>query len=217
MKIVIAGGHGQIALCLERQLAMQGDDVVGLIRNPEHAADLADAGATAVIADLEQTTPDDLADDLTGADVVVFAAGAGPGSGAARKDTVDRGAAILTADAAELAGVRRYLMISAMGLDRADQPDLDPVFAAYLRAKAASEDDLRSRNLSWVILRPGRLTNEPATGHVALAPSVTRSTVTREDVAAVAAALIGRPAIDRITLELVNADTPVADAIAALA
>jgi uncharacterized protein YbjT (DUF2867 family) len=216
MKIVIAGGHGQIALRLGQQLAMRGDDVVGLIRNPSHAADLADVGATAVIADLENTTAKNLADALSGADVVVFAAGAGPGSGAARKDTVDRGGAVLTADAAELAGVRRYLLISAMGPDRADQPDIDPVFAAYLRAKLASEDDLRQRDLDWVILRPGRLTNKPGTGNVTLTPSVERSSVTRDDVASVIAALVDRPQIARVTLELDNGDVSISDAVAAI-
>ena len=135
MRVVVAGGHGKIALILERLLSERGDTVAGFIRNPAHSADLESAGAQAIVMDLENTSVDDVAAALRGADAVVFAAGAGPGSGAARKETVDRDAAILLADAAEHAGVRRYVMISAMGADAALDDTGDPVFAAYLRAK----------------------------------------------------------------------------------
>lgn len=117
MRVVIAGGHGKIALILERLLSQRGDSVAGFIRNPAQVADLEAAGAEALVVDLEKASVDDVAVQLHGADAVVFAAGAGPGSGAARKETVDRDAAILLADAAEAAGVTRYLMISAMGAD----------------------------------------------------------------------------------------------------
>src|SRR4051794_29188619 len=116
MRTVVAGGHGQIALLLSRRLSDRGDSVVGLIRNPAHAAEVMAAGAEPVTADLEAVDTATLAAHLIGADAVVFAAGAGPDSGAPRKDTVDRAAAVLLADAAELAGVRRYLQVSAMGV-----------------------------------------------------------------------------------------------------
>src|SRR5258707_8910206 len=145
MRIVIAGGHGKIALILERLLSQRGDAVAGFIRNPEHAAELEAAGAEPVVADLENVSVDEVAAHLQGADAVVFAAGAGPGSGAARKETVDRDAAILLADAALDAGVSRYVMVSAMGADkRADDTASDPVFAAYLRAKAAADEAVQA-------------------------------------------------------------------------
>jgi putative NAD(P)-binding protein len=115
MRVVIAGGHGKIALLLERLLAERGDQAVGLIRNPAHAADVHEAGAEAVLCDLEATSAEDVAVLLAGADAVVFAAGAGAGSGAARKDTVDRAASVLMAGAAERAGVRRFVQVSSMG------------------------------------------------------------------------------------------------------
>src|SRR3954462_348546 len=140
MRIVIAGGHGKIALILERLLSQRGDSVAGLIRNPAQAADLEAAGAEAVVVDLEKASVAEVAEHVRGADAVVFAAGAGPGSGAARKETVDRDAAILLADAALDAGVRRYLMVSAIDADRrADAGTSDPVYTAYLRAKAAAD------------------------------------------------------------------------------
>jgi uncharacterized protein YbjT (DUF2867 family) len=211
MRIVIAGGHGQIALLLSRRLSGRGDSVVGLIRNPAHAAEVVAAGAEPVTADLESVDAAELAGHLAGADAVVFAAGAGPNSGAARKDTVDRGAAALLADAAERAGVRRHLQVSAMGVD--DAPAGDDVFAVYLRAKAAAEADLRGRDLDWTILRPGGLTDEPATGTVRLAPHVDSGRVPRDDVAAVLVALLDEPRTAGRTLELAGGDTPVAAAV----
>ncbi len=205
VRIVIAGGHGKIALLLERLLADRGDTVVGLVRNPAHFADVAAAGAEPVLMDLENTSIERLADVVAGADAVVFCAGAGPGSDAARKDTMDRAGAVLLADAAERAGVRRYLLVSSMGADRADAPGTEPVFAAYLRAKAASEDDLRRRDLDWTILRPGALTDKPATGRVHLAPPpVPSGGVPRADVAAVLVSLLDRPDTAGQTLELVS-------------
>jgi uncharacterized protein YbjT (DUF2867 family) len=214
MRVVIAGGHGKIALLLERLLAERGDQAVGLIRNPAHVADVQKAGAEAVICDLEAASAEDVAVLLSGADAVVFAAGAGPGSGVPRKDSVDRGASVLMADAAERAGVRRFVQVSSMGTGQPPRPGTDEVWAAYITAKTAAEDDLRTRDLDWTILRPGRLTDAPPIGRIRLAPPpVPRDTVSRADVAAVIAALLDNPGTRHQTLELVGGDTPVAAAV----
>jgi uncharacterized protein YbjT (DUF2867 family) len=217
MRVVIAGGHGKIALLLERLLAGRGDQVVGLIRNPAHVADVHRAGAEAVVCDLETASADDVAALLAGADAVVFAAGAGPGSGAARKDTVDRAASVLLADAAERAGVRRFVQVSATGAGQPPRPGSDEVWAAYITAKTAAEADLRARDLDWTILRPGGLTDAPATGTIRLAPPpVPAGRVPRADVAAVIAALLDNPRTRHRTLELTGGDTPVAAAVRGL-
>jgi uncharacterized protein YbjT (DUF2867 family) len=215
MRIVIAGGHGKIALILERLLSQRGDSAIGFIRNPEHAADLEAAGAEPVVVDLETASVDDVAAHLRGADAVVFAAGAGPGSGAARKDTVDRAAAILLADAAETAKVKRYVMISSMGAD-AEAPDDagDPVFVAYLRAKGAADDNVRARTaLDSTIVRPGHLTNDPGTGRVTIAEHTGHGNVPREDVAAVLVAVLDTPSTVGQTFEVISGDTPIQEAV----
>jgi nucleoside-diphosphate-sugar epimerase len=214
-RVVVAGGHGKIALILERLLADRGDSVSGLIRHPEHGADLEAAGAAVVVLDLEQASVDEIAAHLEAADAVVFAAGAGPGSGAARKETVDRDAAILLADAAEAAKVSRYVMISSMGAD-AEAPDDagDPVFVAYLRAKGAADDNVRSRTgLDSTIVRPGHLTNDPGTGRVTIASQTGRGDIPREDVAAVLLAVLDTPATAGHTFEVVSGDTEIAEAV----
>ncbi|MGW4382196.1 SDR family oxidoreductase [Kitasatospora sp. NPDC004531] len=216
MRIVIAGGHGQIALRLERLLSGRGDEVAGLIRRPEQAGDLSAAGAEPVVCDLESASVAEVARHLEGADAAVFAAGAGPGSGAARKETVDLGACVLFADAAEAAGVRRFVVVSSMGTDREPPKGTDPVFAAYLRAKAAADAEVRSRSgLDWTILRPGGLTDQPGTGRVKLGESTGHGTVPRDDVAAVLVALLDEPATVGRTLELISGNSPVAEAVSA--
>jgi nucleoside-diphosphate-sugar epimerase len=220
MRVVIAGAHGQIARRLNRLLTGRGDTVVGIVRNPAHEADLAADGAEPAVLDLETASVDQVAAVVAGADAVVFAAGAGPGSGEARKHTVDHGAAVLLADAAERAGVRPYLLISSMGVDqvRTGPPSgMDPTFAVYLQAKLRAEDEILPRpGLDTTIVRPGRLTDQAGTGRVTLAPRVGYGEVPRDDVAAVLAEILrsGRAAG---VLELVSGPTPIPEAVAALA
>lgn len=213
--MVIAGGHGKIALILERLLADRGDSVAGLIRNPDHTADVKAAGAEPIVLDLEKATVDEVAGAVRGADAVVFAAGAGPGSGAARKQTVDRDAAILLADAAEAAGVDRYVMVSALAADdRSLDESYDEVFRVYMQAKSEADANVRARSgLRTTIVRPGGLTNDAGTGLVRIAESTGRGTVPREDVARVLVAVLDAPQTAGHTFELISGDTPIADAL----
>ncbi|GAA1218199.1 MULTISPECIES: NAD(P)H-binding protein [Streptomyces] len=216
MRIVIAGGHGQIALRLERLLAARGDEVAGIIRRAEQADDLREAGAEPLVCDLESASVEEVAGLLEGADAAVFAAGAGPGSTAGRKDTVDRAAAVLFADAAERAGVRRYVVVSSMGADPAHQGD--EIFDAYLRAKGEADASVRARTgLDWTIVRPGMLTNDAGTGLVRLEASTGRGPVPRDDVAAVLAELVETPATAGLTLELISGSAPVTVAVKSIA
>lgn len=217
MRVVIAGGHGKIALLLAEQLAEREDTPVGLIRNPDHADEVRAAGAEPVEVDLEGTTPDELAKHLAGADAVVFAAGAGPDSGAERKRTVDRDAALLLADAAIAAGVRRYLLVSSMGADAPpSEADDDSVWGAYLRAKSDAEKGVLARkgDLNVTVLRPGRLTDEPATGRVTLQEDrVGHEEVTRADTAHTLIALLDAPQTAGRVLELINGTVPLGTAV----
>ncbi|MGW2489815.1 SDR family oxidoreductase [Streptomyces sp. NPDC001606] len=216
MRIVIAGGHGQIALRLERLLSARGDEAAGIIRKPEQGDDLRAAGAEPVLLDLESTTVEGVAAYLQGADAAVFAAGAGPGSGTDRKETVDKGAAVLFADAAVRAGVRRFLIVSSMGADPAHQGD--DVFDVYLRAKGEADAHVaRQQALDWTILRPGSLTDEAGTGLVRLEAHTGRGEVSRDDVAAVLAELVDTPATAGLTLELIGGSTPVSVAVKSIA
>lgn len=210
-RVAIAGGHGQIALQLSPLLRARGDEVVALIRNPSHIDDVTAAGAAAVLCDLEQATDDELHEAVRGCDAIVFAAGAGPGSGAERKTTMDRDGAVRLMTLSP----RRYVMVSAMGA--ADPPGGDEVFAAYLRAKADADRALAASDRDWTIVRPGLLTNEPATGLVTAGPSVERGEVARADVAAVLAAVLDDDHTIGATFEVVGGETPVGDAVAAAA
>ena len=214
MRVVIAGGHGKIALLLEHLLAERGDQAVGLIRNPAHVTDVRKAGAEAVICDLEAASASDVTVLLAGADAVVFAAGAGPGSGAPRKDSVDR--AGHRADGRRCRAGRGPPVRAGLldGSRPAAAARHRRGWSAYITAKTAAEADLRARDLDWTILRPGGLTDAPATGRVRLAPPpVPAGTVPRADVAAVIAALLDNPGTRHQTLELIGGDSPVAAAV----
>jgi uncharacterized protein YbjT (DUF2867 family) len=215
MRVVIAGGHGKIALILERLLAARGDVPVGLVRNPSHVSDLAAVGAQAVVLDLEASSAQQVAEALQGADAVVFAAGAGPGSGVFRKQTVDRDAAILLADAAEAAGVHRYVMVSAISADdRSLDSMYDEVFLAYIRAKSDADADVRARDgLRTTIVRPGGLTDEAGTGRVRIADSTGRGSIPRADVAAVLLAVLDSPTSAGRTFEVISGETPIGEAV----
>ncbi|GKQ35704.1 SDR family oxidoreductase [Streptomyces sp. A012304] len=216
MRIVIAGGHGQIALRLERLLAGRGDEVAGIIRKAEQADDLRAVGAEPVVLDLESASVEEVAERLRGADAAVFAAGAGPGSGATRKDTVDKGAAVLFADAALRAGVRRFLVVSSYGADAGRQGD--EIFDVYLRAKGEADAYVQGLDgLDWTVLRPGSLTDDAGTGLVRLEARTGRGAVPRDDVAAVLAELLDTPATAGLTLELIGGSTPVSVAVKAVA
>lgn len=210
MRVVVVGGHGKVAMLLHPILRGRGHEVRGVIRNPDQAEDLRRAGAEPVVCDIEAV--DDISDAVGSADAVVFAAGAGPGSGAARKWTVDRDGALKLIEAAKKNGIRRYVMISAMGVD---EPRGDEVFQAYSRAKAEADQALRESGLDWTIIRPGRLTDEPGRGRVALAPSLPAGEVPRADVAAVLAEVLETPASTGHQLDLTTGDLTIPEALRA--
>ena len=214
MDVVIAGGHGKIARSLATLLVARGDRVRGLIRNPDHAADLRADGTEPVVFDLEQAGVEDVAAAIAGADAVVFAAGAGPGSGAERKLTVDRDGAIKLLAAARSAAVERYVIVSSIGAEQ--PPDGDDVFSVYLRAKAEADAALTASDRAWTIVRPGSLTDEPATGRARLTADPVRGDVSRDDVAATLAEVLHEPRSVRLTFYVVGGDDPIAPALAAL-
>lgn len=211
LHIAIAGAHGQIARHLTRLLHARGDRVRGLIRNPDQAEDIRTDGGDPVVCDLEHATVEDVADAVRGCDAVVFAAGAGPGSGAERKLTVDRDGAVTLLAAAQAAGVERYVVLSSMGTD--DPPEGDEVFAVYLRAKAAADRAVMASDLGWTVVRPGALTDDPPSGLVTLGRHVGRDQVPRADVAAVLEAVLHDDRTVGHVLEVVEGGTPIGDAL----
>jgi uncharacterized protein YbjT (DUF2867 family) len=214
MDIVIAGGHGKIARRLTALLVARGDRVRGLIRNPEHAADLRGDGREPVVLDLEQASVEEVAGAIADADAVVFAAGAGPGSGAQRKLTLDRDGAIKLLAAAQSAGVERYVMVSSIGAEA--PPDGDDVFSVYLQAKAQADAALTASDRAWTVVRPGSLNDEPGTGSARLTTEAVRGAVSREDVAATLAEVLREPRSAGLTFYVVGGDEPIAQGLAAL-
>lgn len=214
MRIAVAGGHGQIARRFG-ELATPEHEVIGLIRDPGQSGDLEAVGMSALVLDLEDADTNQVTQAVAGCDALVFSAGAGPGSGAARKETVDYGGAVKCVDATVQAGVRRFLMVSAMGTD--DPPQDDSVFSVYLRAKAGADTHLMDSILDWTIVRPGRLTDEAPTGRVQIDRHVPRGNVPRAEVAAVLLECLRNDGTVGTVFELVGGDTPIPEAVASVA
>ena len=207
MDIVIAGAHGNIAMLMHPLLKERGHNVRGLIRDEDQAYDLEQAGAEPVLADLEK---DDITDRVGEADVALFAAGAGPGSGIERKWKVDRDGAIKFMNAAKSNGIKRFVIISSIGLDK---PRGNEVFRAYQRAKAEADEALRNSGLEYVIVKPGRLTDDKGRGLVEVHENLSGGEIPREDVARVLVEVIETPELKNIQFDLVTGDTPIEDAI----
>lgn len=212
MNVLVAGGHGQIALRLLKLLADRGDTARGIIRNPDHAADLEAVGAEAVVLDLESEDPTEA---VSGSDAIVFAAGAGPGSGPERKRTVDYGAAVKLIEAAQATGVKRYVIVSSIGAQ--DPAAGGESMGAYLQAKADADEALTSSGLDWTVVRPGSLHDDAGDGRVTVSTELgNRGPVARDDVAAVLAACLQLPDTVGKTFELFDGETPIDEALRAL-
>jgi uncharacterized protein YbjT (DUF2867 family) len=213
MDVLIAGAHGKVGRRLARLLIERGDRVRGMVRNPDHVADLRADGSEPVVCDLESAAVEEVAGAVQGAQAVVFAAGAGPGSGAERKLTMDRDGAVKLIEAAQFAGVPRYVIVSSVGAE--SPPDDDDVFSVYLRAKAEADRALMESDRDWTVVRPGMLTDDPGTGHVRIQEEPIRAEVTRDDVAAVLAAVVDESRAVSKVLYVVGGDQPIDDALLA--
>lgn len=212
--IAIVGGHGQVARLLVPLLAERGDLPVALVRNPDHASDL--PGAAIRLLDIESASAEDFAAVFTDCDAVVFAAGGGPDGKIERKRTVDLEGSLKSIEAAKKLGIRRFVQISAMGVDSDPGADAGEVWKAYVRAKRDADTALRDSGLHWTIIRPGALTDDDATGRVTVGETVDRSEIPRADVAAVIAAVLADDSTIGKQFEVISGDTPIAEALSSL-
>ena len=208
LKILVAGSHGGVGRHLVRLLAEAGHEAIAMIRDESQAPEMENLSGIPVVADLEG----DPSPAAEGSDAIIFTAGGGPGSGAVKKETVDRGGAVKLIEAARKYDVPRYVMVSAMG---ADDPEAGSEgMRPYLRAKGSADASLRESGLDYTIVRPGRLTDDPATGRVEAAPSLgRRGEITREDTARVLLATLTAANTYGKTFEVLSGNTPVDEAV----
>ncbi|QDZ14054.1 SDR family oxidoreductase [Humibacter ginsenosidimutans] len=216
-RVAIIGAHGRVAQQLMRLLYDDGDDFVGVVRSEDHADDIYRFGGEGVLLDIEHAEPEQLAHAIEGCDAVVFAAGAGPDSGPARKATVDYGGSVKSQRAAELAGIKRFVQVSAMGVDDQVADDATESWRAYVDAKRDADIALRGSGLDWTILRPGALTLDDGTGLIEAGERVARGSIPREDVAHVIVTTLRDEATVGIQFEFVSGATPIDDAVRAVA
>ena len=215
-RVAIVGGHGQVARHLVDQLHASGSGVVALVRNEAHRAELEARGAEVRLLDIERQDADDFAAAFEGCTAVVFAAGGGPDGNLERKRTVDLEGSLKSVAGARTAGIRRFVQVSAINVDDPLPPDTSAVWRAYVEAKRDADIALRDSGLDWTIIRPGRLTDDPPTGRVALGFDVRRGDIPRADVAAVLSAVLEDTATVNRQWNVVSGDTPIAEAVGAV-
>lgn len=215
-RVAIIGAHGKVGQQLMRLLYDRSDDFVGIVRSTEHADDVYRLGGEGVLLNIESASVEQLADAIAGCDAVVFTAGAGAGSGVERKRTVDYGGSVLAAAAAQRAGIRRFVQVSAWGVDQPVSPDADETWAAYVAAKHEADAALRASPLDWTILRPGALTTNDGTGRITIADEVPRGSISRADLARLIIEVLDEPRSSGHSWEVTNGDVPVDEAIAPL-
>jgi len=212
-QIAIVGGNGKIARHLIGALKDQGHTPLALVRNEDYRQDLDSMGAIVGILDIERSSAEDFAAAFAGSDAVVFAAGGGPDGNISRKKTVDLEGSLKSIAGAQLAGIRRFVQISAMSVDKPIAADAGDVWAAYVEAKRDADVALRASDLDWTIIRPGALSDEDPTGQIALSGEVGRAQIPRADVAALLAAVIADDRTIGKQWEAVSGDTAISDAI----
>jgi len=212
-RVAVIGAHGKIGQRILHLLYDAGHESIGVVRNPDHAEDIIRLGSEPLVLDLEASSAEEFAAALAGVDALVFTAGAGPDSGVERKRTVDLGASVLSQEAAAAAGIRRFVQISAMGVDTPLAEDTDESWRAYVEAKRDADTALRASGLDWTILRPGALTSDDGTGRITLGASVERGSIPREDVAATVLAVLAEPSSIGATWEIVSGEQPIEEAV----
>lgn len=217
-QVTIVGAHGQIARMLTKKLVERGHGVKGLVRSNDQFDDIRSDGGEPVLCDVEVADISEIENVFSGSDVVVFAAGSGPDAGPDRKQSMDRDGAIKSMDAAVRVAASRFVVISSMGAD--DPPDDDEAFSVYLRAKHDADESVRAstkrHDIAHVIVRPGQLTDDDATGSVQVAGHTGRGRIPRADVAEVLAQIIDSGLGDGHTFEVISGPTSITDALSAL-
>ncbi|WP_375406001.1 SDR family oxidoreductase [uncultured Amnibacterium sp.] len=214
--VVIVGGHGKVALRLAEALTGRGHTVRSTIRNTEHGADVEASGAEPYLLDIESSEPEDFAEVFGEAHAIVFSAGGGGDGNAERKRTVDLEGSLKSMAGAKLAGITRFVQVSAFGVDTPVADDAAPAWRAYVDAKRDADVALRASGLDWTIVRPGALTDEPAIGRVRVGEDIPSGSISRGDVAAVIAAVLEHDSTIGTQFELTAGDRSIADAIASL-
>lgn len=214
MKVFQVGAAGGVGRRLAQLLSGRGDAVTGMFRNPAQAETVASSGATPVEGDLIKDSVEVLAEKFKGHDAVVFSAGA-HGTGMDQTTLIDGKGLEKAADAAALAGVSRFVLVSAFP-ESGRGESVNERFEHYMRTKKTADVYLTRTDLDWLIVRPGLLTDAPGDGRVTAGPAIEYGDIRRDNVAAFIDAALQNSKLNRTIVELTDGETPVAEAVSTL-
>lgn len=216
MKVLVVGANGQIGKHVITYMKNHEQiDAKAMIRDESQAAFFTEANAEVVVCDLEDDIPA-IVKAAEGCDAIVFTAGSGPHTGKDKTLMVDLDGAVKTMEAAKLAGITRYIMISSFDTTRAAIQEASESFAPYVVAKHYADEWLRATNLDYTIIHPGALTNDEPTGKVNAAETVERNEIPRADVAQVILAVLEDDRTIGKEFQVVKGDVDVKEAIRCL-
>jgi uncharacterized protein YbjT (DUF2867 family) len=203
VNVLIAGAHGGVGQHVTDILSDSDHEATAMVRAESQVEEMESFGVETVVADLTE----DVTHAVTGHDAIVFAAG----SDGEDVEGVDRDGAIDMMETAEAEGVERFVMLSAMN---ADEPENSPdALYDYLLAKQAADDHLQASELTYTIVRPGALTDDPATGTIRTAAKLDAGEVTRADVAQTLVTTLDMESTHGETFEMLDGDEPIEQAL----
>ncbi|PWG00217.1 NAD(P)H-binding protein [Levilactobacillus bambusae] len=215
MKIFVIGAHGQVGQLLTQKLAHLGNDVYAGIRKADEAGTIEKLGGIPVQFDLMGSIQQ-MATTIagTGAQAIIFTAGSGGSTDGDATLNIDLDGAVRSMEAAELDGIKRYLIVSAMGTDDREFWEKSGIRSYYVAKYYADQWLMHRTDLEYTILRPGILTNDAPTDKIEVDPAPDADKhVTRSDVASVAAAALNDPNTIGKIITFANGNVPISELI----
>ncbi|MBR7553952.1 SDR family oxidoreductase [Allobacillus sp. GCM10007491] len=213
MKTLVVGANGQIGRHVTQLLKEAGNhEAVAMIRSEEQKDYFESKGIQTTVADLLDSV-ESLKQTVEGFDAIIFTAGSGPKTGADMTLRVDLDGATKMIKAAEVAGVNRFLMVSAFQAN--NRENWNEKIAHYYVAKHFADEELKRSKLAYTIVKPGGLINDPGTAKIKIGSKdiIERGTVSREDVARVLVACLDKKSTEYKSFDLISGDQGVEDAL----
>jgi uncharacterized protein YbjT (DUF2867 family) len=211
MNVLVVGANGQIGKQLVNLLRESSEHTVkAMVRKEEQAEAFAQFGVEVSVTSLEDRV-EDIAQAARGCNAIVFTAGSGRQTGFDKTLLVDLDGAVKTIEAAEMVGIKRFIMVSAIQAHKRES--WNEKMLPYYAAKYYADKILEQSELTYTIIRPGRLMNEPGVGKITVAENIKGGSIPREDLAKTILLSLTEENTFYRSFDLITGDIPIKDAL----